>query len=97
MTAIVTVKIDAKGRFTIPRDVRERLGIEPGDSVFLDVDDVPGVLRFVKAENPFGILAEYAVAEYRAGRTKSLREFAAENAISLDDEKLLRRSVDSRG
>jgi hypothetical protein len=39
-----------------------------------------------KAENPFDILAEHALAEYRAGRTKGLRDFATENAIALDGE-----------
>jgi AbrB family looped-hinge helix DNA binding protein len=86
MTPILTVKIDAKGRFTIPRQVREELSIAPGDTFFLEVDDMRGVLRFAKAENPFGILAEHAVAEYRAGRTKNLHDFATENAIALDDE-----------
>jgi hypothetical protein len=66
--------------------VREGLGIEAGDSFFLEVDEVRGVLRFAKLENPFEILAEHAVAEYRAGRTKSLRDFATENAIALDGE-----------
>ena len=46
MTAILTVKIDVKGRFTIPRHVREELGIEPGDTFLLEVDDMRGVLRF---------------------------------------------------
>ena len=40
----------------------------------------------MKAENPFDILAEHALAEYRAGRTKSPRDFGAENAIALNDE-----------
>jgi AbrB family looped-hinge helix DNA binding protein len=86
MTPVTTVKTDAKGRLTIPRHLREGLGIEPGDTFFLEVDDVRGVLRFAKAENPFDILAEHALGEYRAGRTKSLRDFATENAIALDGE-----------
>jgi bifunctional DNA-binding transcriptional regulator/antitoxin component of YhaV-PrlF toxin-antitoxin module len=86
MATILTVKTDTKGRFTIPRHVRERLSIEPGATFFLEVDDAGGVLRFTRAENPFDILAEDALAEYRAGRTKSLRDFATENAIALDDE-----------
>ena len=86
MTTIMTVKIDAKGRFTIPRHVRDRLGIEPGDTFILEVDDVRGMLRFTKAENPFDLLAQHAVAEYRAGRTKSLQDFATENGITLDNE-----------
>ena len=83
---VLIVKTDARGRFNIPRHVRDRLGIEPGDTFVLDVDDVLGVLRFAKVENPFDILAEHARAEYRAGRTKSVRDFARENAIALHDE-----------
>ena len=92
MAISATVKIDAKGPFTIPPHVREWLGIEPGDTFFLEVDDKRGVLRFEKAENPFDILAEHARAEHRAGRTKSLSDFAIENAIALDDEKPWGRS-----
>ena len=78
------VKIDAKGRLTIPQDLRTRLGIQTGDIFFLEFEE--GVLRFARAENPFDILAEHARAEYSAGRTKSLRDFVTENAIALDDE-----------
>jgi AbrB family looped-hinge helix DNA binding protein len=79
-----TVKTDAKGRLTIPQDLRVRLDIHAGDIFFLEAED--GVLRFAKAENPFGLLAQDAIAQYRAGQTKSLEEFAAENGFSLDDE-----------
>ena len=86
MATMTTVKTDAKGRLTIPRHLREEMGIEPGDTFFLEADEERGVLRFAKAENPFDLLAEHALAEYRAGRTKSLRDFADEHAIALDDE-----------
>lgn len=86
MATITTVKTDAKGRLTIPRPLREGLGIEPGDTFLLEVDEERGVLHFAKAENPFDVLAEHALAEYRAGRTKDLRDFAAENGIALDDD-----------
>jgi AbrB family looped-hinge helix DNA binding protein len=79
-----TVKTDAKGRLTIPQDLRARLGIQAGDIFFLEVEE--GVIRLAKAENPFGLLAQDAIAQYRAGQTKSLEEFAAENGFSLDDE-----------
>lgn len=79
-----TVKTDDKGRVTIPRDLRLQLDIQAGDIFFLDVAD--GVMRLAKAENPFGLLAQDAIAQYRAGLTKSLEEFAKENGFSLDDE-----------
>lgn len=84
MVTKATVRADAKGRLMVPSPIRKELGIEAGDVFFLEAED--GVLHFAKAENPFDVLAEHAIAEYQAGRTKSLREFAAENAISLDDD-----------
>lgn len=83
MVTKVIVRADAKGRLTVPSLIRKELGIEAGDVFFLEAEG--GILRFAKAENPFDVLAEHAIAEYQAGRTKSLRDFAAENAISLDD------------
>lgn len=41
-------------------------------------------------ENPFDVLAEHAENEYRAGRTRSLRDFAGENDIPLGERKALR-------
>jgi len=79
------VKVDAKGRLTIPQAVRNEMGIEAGDLYFLEADEALGVLRFAKVENPFDVLAAHAIAEYRAGRTTSLRDFAAENGFALDD------------
>ena len=79
-----TVKTDAKGRLTIPQDLRAQLGIQAGDIFFLEVEE--GVMRLAKAENPFGLLAQDAIAQYRAGQTKSLEEFAVENGFTLDDE-----------
>ena len=79
-----TVKTDDKGRVTIPRDLRVQLDIQAGDIFFLDIED--GVMRMAKAENPFGLLAQDAIAQYRAGQTKSLEAFAAENGFTLDDE-----------
>ena len=79
-----TVKTDAKGRLTIPQGLRSELNIHAGDIFFLDVED--GVMRLAKAENPFGLLDQDAIDQYRAGKTKSLEAYAAERGISLDGE-----------
>jgi antitoxin PrlF len=37
--------ITAKGQTTVPRDVRERLGLQPGDQVYWTIEDGRAVLR----------------------------------------------------
>ena len=86
MATTLVVKVDPKGRLTVPRQLREGLGIEPGDAFFVEGDAERKVLRFAKAENPFDVLARHAPEEHHAGRTRSLREFAADNGIALDGE-----------
>lgn len=80
------VKVDAKGRLSIPAEIRKKLGIESGDLYFVKADSEQATIHFAKAESPFGPIAQYAIDEYHAGRTRSLEEFAAEYGIDLDDE-----------
>jgi len=78
----VRVRVDKKGRLSIPRATRVELDGPPGDVFFLQVDGA--VLRLVKAENPFEALAEHALREHAAGRTVALRDLADEFAVVLD-------------
>lgn len=82
MSEVVPVRVDKKGRLTIPADLRKELGVEPGDVFFLQKDS--GVLRFAKAENPFDALARHAVKEHEAGRTISLEDWADREGVPLD-------------
>jgi AbrB family looped-hinge helix DNA binding protein len=84
MATSVSVKVDAKGRLVIPQQFRSSLNIHPGDVLFVEQEG--DVLRYAKADNPFDLLAEHALREFEAGKTKSLRDFAAENNIALDGE-----------
>ena len=84
MTQTTSVRLDEKGRLTIPRDVREALHLKPGDVLFMQSDSKTKTLQLGKAINPFDVLAEHATSEYGAGRTKSLRQIAEELAIDLD-------------
>ena len=79
-----TVRVDAKGRVAIPHGLRQKLGMTPGATLF--VQENGDEIRFRRAENPFDVLAEYAEMEYRAGKTTSLRAYAAEQGIALDGE-----------
>jgi AbrB family looped-hinge helix DNA binding protein len=77
--------VDEKGRLLIPEAIRKQLGIEAGDVFFVQVED-SGVLRYARAQNPFDRLAEHAIREHRAGRTRGLRVIAQEESIDLDSE-----------
>ena len=46
--------ISSKGQITVPREIRKRLGLEPGDRVEFVVEDGRTVLRPARPEaNPF--------------------------------------------
>lgn len=83
-TNVVTV--DARGRIAVPSALREQLNLKPGDALFVQIEENGSVLRLAKAVNPFDSFAALGEREYREGRTKNLRTFAAEEGISLDDD-----------
>ena len=82
----LTVNVDSKGRLLVPQELRKALGITPGDTLIAEADEEQHVLRFAKTEDPFDVLARHALAEYRAGRTQNLRQFAAQNGIALEED-----------
>ncbi len=83
------VTIDGRGRIAVPSELRNQLNFKPGDALFVQVEDNGFVLRLAKAVNPFDSFAALGEREYRVGRTKNLRVFAAEEGISLDDDESL--------
>ena len=58
-----TAKITSKGRITIPRQVRAKLGVGPGDRLAFEFDE-GGLLRVTPARKPLpplrGFLADAA-------------------------------------
>ena len=56
-------RITSKGQTTIPVEVREKLGIGPGDTIqYLLIDGRCEIIpRNRPAESLFGLLAEYAI------------------------------------
>ncbi len=84
---MVTVKIDDKGRLSIPADIRGQLGIQTGDVFFLETNADHTLIHLAKAQNPFDGLAEHAAEEYRAGRTRRLRDYASDRGIAVNDRK----------
>lgn len=83
-----TVRVDEKGRLTIPSKTRKDLGLKPGDTFAfrLEQRESQVILHYAKVDDPFEGLAEHAVEEYRAGRTQSVEEVAREMGIDLDGE-----------
>lgn len=79
-----SVKVDGKGRVTIPSEAREAFGMNEGDVLYFDFNLVDGVMVFAPAENPLLRRLEEGRAEYAAGLTKSLDQVAAELGISVE-------------
>lgn len=46
-------KVTTKGQVTIPKSIRERLGIEPGDEIEFEETEDGYVLRKSAEDNPF--------------------------------------------
>jgi len=44
--------IDSRGRLTVPREVRHKLGLSAGDRVVFVVEDEQVVLRFLRSAVP---------------------------------------------
>jgi len=85
-TKEVAVRIDDKGRITLPRSMRKALGVKAGDALFFKYDPQSNQLRIALAVSPFDVLAEEAVKEYKEGRTRTIEEYAKEKDIRLDVE-----------
>lgn len=50
---MVRAKVTSKGQVTIPKEVRDRLGIEPGDELVFVEEDGATVIRKEIRESPF--------------------------------------------
>ena len=74
MKETVAVRVDDKGRITIPLKIRQELNIKAGD-VFFMLPEKTGFL-LAKVENPFDILTKHAREEARQGKTIPFEEFA---------------------
>lgn len=66
------VKVDRKGRLTLPRELREALGLTPGTVCFLRRQD--NLLCIARVTDPFDGLAWEAEEEFRRGRTRPLED-----------------------
>ncbi|MEK6577146.1 MAG: AbrB/MazE/SpoVT family DNA-binding domain-containing protein [Nitrospirota bacterium] len=72
---MLTSKISIKGQVTIPKEVREAAGLQPGDMIVYDVHD--GIIALKRSE-PFD-------AAFHAALSNTLNEWA-----TPEDEKAFR-------
>lgn len=77
----IVLKVDEKGRITLPLKVRQEFSIEAGDVFFVKPEKTG--IHLAKAENPFNDLVEYARHERETGKSIELRDFARKNKIPV--------------
>ena len=73
---VFRVRVDGKGRITLPKEVRAALGIKEGEDLLLDIMDGRVVLE--KTEDPFKVLSEI-LGDLTF--TRGLRRSAEEEAL----------------
>ena len=77
----IVLRIDNKGRLTIPLNIRKSLNINSGDIFFIKPEKFG--LHIAKVDNPFEDLVEYAKHERKKGKSIDLRAYAEKNKIGL--------------
>ena len=81
----IAVRVDNKGRVTLPKKMREALGLKVGDTVFLKCEAENNQLLLAPAVSPFDILAGHAIKEYKEGSTVTIEEYAKKQGIGLNE------------
>ncbi len=86
---MAAVRLDDKGRLSLPRELREALGLRPGDVLFVERDGA--TVRLAKAVNPLESAVVEALALVHAGQKVPLARLAARHKVTAAK---LRRAVD---
>jgi len=78
---IWTAKVSSKGQITLPKELRERLGLKPGERIILKVEDnrvtlekLPDVLSL------YGVFAVSEPQDWKKVREDTMNIVAAETA-----------------
>ena len=80
---MIIARVDSKGRLAVPKRIRDENAIEAGDLYVLQEDSEAGTITFVKVQKEVLKRIAEGEAEYKAGRTRSLDDVAAELGIDL--------------
>ena len=87
---MVAVRMDDKGRVSLPKQIREELGLEPGDALF--IRRAGDTVLLAKALDPFAPAVREAMATYHAGRKIALKRLAARHGVA--DVAALENAID---
>ncbi len=71
------VKVGPKHQVVIPKEVREKLGVDPGDYVEVTFEHNQAVIKRKKVSDDFPVTDEPIGPETRAGISQGMREAAA--------------------
>lgn len=78
-------RVTTKGQVTVPKEIRERLGIEPGDEVAFEETEAGYVIRKRVDENPFerwrGAADADATVEERMAELRGERRDDGDEAV----------------
>lgn len=86
---MAAVTVDSKGRVRLPPELREELGLRPGDTLLVDRDG--GTLRLAKTLGPLEAAVREALALVHGAEKIDLHELAGKYKLS---PRRLRRAID---
>ena len=92
----IIATMTSKGQMTIPKEVRDELGLKPGDTVSMFIDGDKAIVMIAASNERLSILAGI-LGQPPAGAARRLEEIdeAIGDAVADDDERI-RARVDAR-
>ncbi len=78
------MRVGPKGQVVIPKEIRDRLGIEPGDQVF--VEENGGIVRVWRAPPPKALRGRL-----KDRRSSALRELEADHRWEIEHDERRQR------
>lgn len=94
-TEAKTTRVSEKGQTTIPKEIRDRLGIEPGDQVQWSEDDGEVTVEKETPESTHGILlADDVTEEERSEVAEEMDEYVKEKRRNEWDGESTRANVE---
>jgi AbrB family looped-hinge helix DNA binding protein len=81
MSQVATTKLSSKGQVVIPEEIRERLGLEPGDQFVVVVDGDVVILKTIQTPQ-MGQFDDLVRQARKAARAAGLKQADIAKAVS---------------